>query len=365
VKIAFDAQIFQRQKFGGISRYFTEMAKELCKLDGIEIRFLSPIHRNYYLQNSFRSEFFTYRLPIYPNRMGIGQKIDSISDFIASKQVLKYNPDIIHETFFASKIDPLNKASRVLTVYDLIRETENPKSDISIRNMASIKRASAVICISESTRVDLLNLVPIDPSMVSTVHLAAAKIFYECRTVDSEWIPEDYILYVGQRNGYKNFDRMLKAFARASSLRSSFQLAVFGGGDFNPYEIELIRTLGIEHNIKKFDGNDTVLADLYKHASALIYPSLYEGFGIPVIEAMAAGCPVICSGNSSLPEIAGDAAIFFDPKSEDSMTDAMLKTLQNSKKLEEIRSKGVIRSTLFSWEKTARETAQIYRALTS
>ncbi len=365
MKIAFDGQIFQRQNFGGISRYFTEMAKELSKLEGLDIRFLSPIHRNHYLQNSFKRESLRYRLPIYPNRFGIGQKIDFLGDFIASKQVIKYNPDIVHETFFASKIDLRIRASRVITVYDLIRETENPTSAISSRNISAIKRANAIICISESTRIDLLNLVPLDPDLVSTVHLAAASIFYERGTVNSELIPNNYILYVGQRNGYKNFDRMLLAFAKASFVKSNFQLVVFGGGAFNQNEIQLLRQLGIVKNVKKIDGDDKVLADLYKNASALIYPSLYEGFGIPVIEAMASGCPVICSNRSSLPEIAGDAAVFFDPENEGSIMDAMITTLQDSTKMDEIRAMGIIRSTHFSWERTALETARIYRALIS
>jgi glycosyltransferase involved in cell wall biosynthesis len=118
-----------------------------------------------------------------------------------------------------------------------------------------------------------------------------------------------------------------------------------------------------ETGLLQFSGDDLVLADLYRHASAFIYPSLYEGFGLPVLEAMAHGCPVICSGTSSLPEVVGGAAELFDPNDPESIGHAIEAVVSSAERREWLRATGRQQARLFSWERCAWETHAVYRAI--
>ena len=135
----------------------------------------------------------------------------------------------------------------------------------------------------------------------------------------------EYLLYVGYRNGYKNFKRFIKAFASSDLLKNRFALVAFGGGPFSNEEKESFSELEIGTQIRHLDGTDLHLAHCYAHATALIYPSLYEGFGLPILEAMTANCPVICSHHGSLTEVAGEAAAYFDGSSIEDIKHAMEK----------------------------------------
>ena len=140
--------------------------------------------------------------------------------------------------------------------------------------------------------------------------------------------------------------------------------SLFWGGAFTKKEKELFRSLKIpENKIVQISGNDMLLSSLYSSAEAFIFPSLYEGFGLPLLEAMSADCPVICSNASSFPEVAGNAAEYFDPESEESLIDALENLL-----FDEVRKKSLIKAGLdrvkcFSWEKCATETEAVYTKL--
>jgi len=177
LRIAVDNQIFQRQSYGGISRYFTELVSHFSEINDVSIKIFAPLHRNKYLTNSLDRSFFRLQLFNYTNRFRVGSTVDRISDAFARNQMLKFEPHIIHETFYTGRIDYLHLTPRVITVYDMIREMENSTSDKAKRKFASNMAATSVITISESTREDLLNLLPINPNIVTTVHLAASDFF--------------------------------------------------------------------------------------------------------------------------------------------------------------------------------------------
>ncbi len=136
-----------------------------------------------------------------------------------------------------------------------------------------------------------------------------------------------------------------------------------GGGKFSNYEIEQFKELGISKQVLQFNLDDDSLAYFYKNALAFIFPSLYEGFGIPVLESFACGCPVVCSNVSSLPEIAGEAACYFDPYSEESIKNSVVKILTDSNLREELINKGYEQLKKFSWQKTAEQTKKIYESV--
>jgi len=157
---------------------------------------------------------------------------------------------------------------------------------------------------------------------------------------------------------------LLRAFASSKLLRNEFSIICFGGGKASAREKALLNTLDLPSDcVKYIDGNDPVLAGLYASAKMFVYPSLYEGFGIPPLEAMAFGCPVVCSNTSSIPEVVGDAAHLFDPANTSDLQAAMEAVVCSSAYAARLKSKGYERIKLFSWKKCADDTLGVYEKL--
>ena len=173
-----------------------------------------------------------------------------------------------------------------------------------------------------------------------------------------------YLLYVGQRSGYKNFDRLLKAFAADRELQVDYRLVCFGGGALTEEERAAFSHYGLQKaRVLQVDGGDDMLASLYKQAEVFIYPSLYEGFGIPPLEAMASGCPVISSDVSSMPEILGDAAEYFQPEDTQLLLAAITRVLNSAEHATNLKESGLRRAKNYTWKKCAEETLLAYSAL--
>ena len=163
-------------------------------------------------------------------------------------------------------------------------------------------------------------------------------------------LPEKYVLFVGNRNGRKNFYEWVKAVA--PSLKNQPDLYIIVTGALTEHEKLFYRKLGVLKNILSKDNvTDGQLVTLYQQALCLVYPSVYEGFGLPVIEAMANGCPVIASNCTSIPEVAGSAALYIDPLDPNSMLNAFRKLIEAPALQEELSEKGLIQSKKFSKEK--------------
>jgi len=226
----------------------------------------------------------------------------------------------------------------------------------------AIRRADHVICISENTRRDLLEITGLSPGKTSVVKLGWSLLSAPTPDLAVGVPDEAFLLYVGGRGGYKNFSRLLKVYARSKRLRDDFLLVSFGGGAFSEGEVSEVTALGLAPNrVIQVSGDDNVLAGLYSSATLLSYPSLYEGFGIPPLEAMSFGCPVVCSNSSSLPEVVGDAAELFDPSDDKEMLEAVERVAYSHARTEQLVARGKDRIKLFSWEKCAEETLDVYR----
>ena len=186
----------------------------------------------------------------------------------------------------------------------------------------------------------------------------------EAKKVESGISRRPYLLHVGGRAGYKNFETLLRAYAGQPALAREFDLVAFGAGDFDTKERELIGALGLsDSQVRQVGGGDSILTDLYQGAALFVYPSRYEGFGIPPLEAMSFDCPVVCSNSSSIPEVVGDAAVFFEPASSDSIANAIQSVLSNDTLRETLIARGRARNKMFSWERCAEQTLDIYRKL--
>jgi glycosyltransferase involved in cell wall biosynthesis len=176
-------------------------------------------------------------------------------------------------------------------------------------------------------------------------------------------LPSEYILFVGSRFGYKNFEKFLKAVKNIVSLYSSYHVVCTGGGEFSESEKILINKLGLENRIHQYNVNDEEMPVYYSKAQLFVFPSLYEGFGMPILEAFACGCPTLLSNSSCFPEIAEKAALYFDPNDVDSMITMIIKVIESEELRKNMVAKGYERVKYFTWDETEKQTYSVYLSL--
>jgi glycosyltransferase involved in cell wall biosynthesis len=247
-------------------------------------------------------------------------------------------------------------------IHELYRSEFPPGDATSALKRAAINRADHVICISESTRNDMLKLFDVPTDKVSVVHLGFERFDAKTLEIGRKVPSRPFLLFVGQRDGYKNFSGLLEAIASSRALRRDFDVVAFGGGQFTTAERTRISDLGLgERQVRQIGGHDTVLAQLYEDAAAFVYPSRYEGFGLPPLEAMAHRCPVVSSNTSSMPEVIGPAAEYFQPESSVDMAAAIDRVVNSPSRRAELEFAGLQRLELYDWRNCADQTLGIYR----
>lgn len=367
MKISFDHQIFSMQRYGGISRYFFELARSLAEItfDDVEVNINSPFYVNKYLSGASSSMgVFGWSMP---ELRGAERFCSGVNSVLSPIIMNALQPDIVHETYYSNRPSAPRSCRTVITVYDMIHELFPQYFSMQDRTRdikrLAVERADHVICISEHTRQDLVRLLDVPVEKTSVVHLGFSLTTSETEDVQAPARP--YLLYVGVRDGYKNFEKLLQAYASQPWLKENFDLIAFGGGGFTAYERAVIERLDVVARVHQQGGSDQVLATCYKQAALFVYPSLYEGFGIPPLEAMSYGCPVVCSNTSSIPEVVGAAARMFDPGSMESLATALVGVLQSPETCQELRRLGLARVNEFSWNRCARETHSIYQRVLS
>jgi glycosyltransferase involved in cell wall biosynthesis len=366
MKVAFDNQIFSIQQYGGISRSFVKLIQQLNNL-GVEAKIFSPINYNRYLQEIPNNLKFGKYLEEYP--LKTYRLINIISKYFSNYLIKKWKADIIHETYYSSINFNSNKTIKVLTVYDMTHEVFLgkffDKKDPNIKKkINSIKRADHIISISENTKKDLINFFPETKNKITVIRLGF-DLFKKNYNYDNLKIQKKnpYILYVGDRNHIKNFKSFIKAFSNSNFLKANFDIVIFGNKKITNEENRLFQELNIENNIIYISGNDNILSNCYSQADLFIFPSLYEGFGLPLLESMGHKCPVVCSNNSSLPEVAGNAAIYFNPYDINSIQFSIEKILKDKKLQFDMIKKGLNQCKKFTWKKNAEETLSLYNRL--
>lgn len=365
MKIAFDYQIFFLQNYGGISRYFKILAHELSALDQ-QVRIFSGLNCNNYLSDLEPSLVSGYKLSHYPKRTG--RIIRELNHFIQGQKIKSWCPDLVHETYYSKRETCNVKSARVTTVYDMIHELF-PQAFSSSDNTTQMKKAvfsrvDHIVSISHSTKADLVRLFGIDERKISVVHLGVDTSFASQPSIELDTGNRPFLLYVGARQGYKNFEGMLRAISQDLSLKNDFDVIAFGGGSFSDVERKLIEQLGFKKDqVRQVSGADQILVQLYKLAEAFIYPSLYEGFGLPPLEAMMCNCPVISSDTSSMPEVIGNAGEYFEPTDTYLIRQAISNVVYSPLRKEQLIAAGNERVKLFGWEKCAIETLDVYKKI--
>lgn len=355
--------MFSIQKYGGITRYFCELMKNLPSEQQFELSLISTENR--YIQENkkkFRKMNF---LPDknFKGKGTIKKKLYSLNQYYSIHSITTNNFDLFHPTYYDNYF--LNKLKKpfIITVHDLInikfKDTFNIDDEIGLQMRRLINKANRIIAISENTKNDLVEILNINPDKIDIIYHGYNNKNNDLFTKKVTTIFDKYILFVGERSQYKNF----KAFAEATSklLKTEKNLKlVCVGRPFNNEENLLLSKLGIANQTKALYVNEETLNDLYSNALLFVYPSLYEGFGMPILEAFNNNCPVCLSNTSCFPEIAGNAGAYFDPHDQESILFAVKNVIYNNSYAEELVLAGQERLKSFSWEKTAKETISSY-----
>lgn len=379
MKILYDYQIFSEQKYGGISRYFSQIISNLPKNFNIEIalKYSDNEYLNFLKTEAENKEakFIFHNLKSissYPGKTIMSRILNKINStkqkrYISANQNLcieklkQQDFDVFHPTYYDDYfLSYIGKKPFVLTIHDMIHELyPEMLKDVKIINQKSrlAKRADHIIAVSENTKHDIIEILNVPKEKISVIYHANSLQTNDFIEID---LPKKYFLYIGKRSDYKNF--IFFIFAINQILKKNPDLNVICvGRNFDKMETEWINGLGLQNQLKTKILKDNELSFFYKNALALILPSYAEGFGIPILEAFALNCPVVLSNTSSLTEIAGEAALYFDPKSVISIRNSVQKILSDSYIRKFLISKGLERSKKFSWNNSALETAKVYQ----
>jgi len=274
-----------------------------------------------------------------------------------------WKPTILHNTYYSENLTSNKKCLKVLTVYDLIHEIYHKDYNYdknTFPKSRAIKNSDLIFCPSNKTKKDLIEIYNVEENKISVVHWGAED-FSNLNEIKIEDNIKPYILYVGDRKRYKNFENFIKAISKRKILIDNFKVVCFGGEEFSKKEKELFLKLNIQNEkIIRIVGNDSMLLSLYRNAKAFIFPSKYEGLGLPPLEAMKQGCPVISSNHEAIVEAVGNAAELFDPNDIDDISEKIESVLFSNEKTKKLIEEGFERVKNFTWSKCALNTIKEY-----
>lgn len=358
IRVAYDEQIFLLQEVGGISRYFVELVSQFQSNPehGVEPVFVSKKSRN------------KHRFALNPNGpnpdRGLGWGLGQLLLAVLKRGAGPLEAQVLHLTFYLPGfLSRFSSVPKVVTLYDMIPERIPSKRPWNphFRKRSYLENASGIVSISESSTADMRLKYGLK-SPVATTYLGVSPDFRP-GLKKPVWAPDKYLLFVGKRGGYKNWKMAAAAFASISRTFPEVKMQLVGGGPITKRESGLLKKLGIEEQVSQRNVTDSELPNLYANSTALLYPSEYEGFGLPLVEAMASGVPIIASDIAINREICGDGAKYFDLLSADSFSRELDKVLRGEEGLKSLRLAAIDRAKRYTWYNCAAETAKVYRSV--
>ena len=358
MRVAFDEQIFTIQEYGGISRLFFELARQFSKYPELGVEIL-PINSEIVNRYVLSDTFLTEKLQVHQAK----GKYRALAKYL-SRTSSRTDADIVHNTFYLPHgFIGYPRSKRIVTIHDMIPEIL-PKTrrrlDLLTQKGKYIREADHIICVSAATRNDLLRLFPEIQAPVTVVHHGVDPIF---TPNVAKWtdLPESYVLFVGNRGQYKDASVLMKAFALFVREFPETTLLFVGGGPFTSSEQSLLNSLGIAGKTQHRVLPDAEMSSAYGNAMFTVFPSRFEGFGLPALESMACGTPTILANATSLPEVGGTAAEYFTPGDHLELAQMMQTLASDPKRQAQLAELGIIQAAQFSWERCASETADVYR----
>lgn len=367
---------FWRNRFGGVTRYICELSRHLgfC---GIEVQIPITDSPNEYLKHSLQYEeakkikcsapfWIRWISSLLKNTRCASRAKRLELYFEALEYARRGQFDIVHpsDTYSVEIINYIKDKPLVVTVHDMIDEVyflDRPGHQIvSKRKKIFVDRADAIIAISQHTKNDLIRLFNIPSEKIEVIYHGNSLKLPDNAENRQMHLPEQYILFVGTRGGYKNFITLVKAFSKISAQYPSLHLVCAGGGNFSAGEQDLFRTLGIVAKVEQMSVSDEELAIMYNRSQCFVFPSEYEGFGMPILEAFECGAPVICAQSSCFPEIAQDAAMYFPAHDVTALADMLALIISSPEEQGKLRQAGHMRVSEFSWSKAAEQTLRVY-----
>lgn len=370
------------QYFGGVSKCFCELISNLPEdvQTKIAIKQSNNVHLKEYglVDNLAPATFdelkFSKLLPIpgrhklYTalNAIGLCRGAEYYNRKVSIEALKSQNFDVFHPTFFESYfLKYIGNKPWVITVHDMMPELfpqyYRRRDRQILFKKKHLKEASAIVAVSETTKKDIVRLLGISPDKIDVIYHGGP----EPENINEKpLIKEPYFLYVGVRDAYKNFEQTVIDFSEFHKGHRETKLVCTGKG-FTKEEIESFKKNGIENAIIHIKATDSQLKNLYANAIAFIYPSLYEGFGMPILEAYAYGCPVMLNDIEVFHEVAGNAAVFFKSKNGNSDLTQKMENLYNlpAESKQKMVADGYERLSKFSWKKSALQLADLYKSL--
>jgi len=368
-----DGLIYQMQFRGGISRLYSEILPRMCDLD-------DSLRITLFTEGRLKQELPKHRhithLAIPPMKRYLRPRrvwraiVPQARRFVRRLWIGSGKGQVWHSTYYT--LPERWDGVQVVTVHDMIHERFAHEFNspwhkwLRERKRDCVLAADRVICVSETTRRDVQRFYGLDGAKIRVIPHGRGDVFRPVAADDCSFpLPtaEPFLLYVGSRAPYKNFQGLVRAYS-AWPGRDEVALMVVGQ-EWSADEGRLLRELGIEGRVYLLtDVDDEVLCGLYNRAVALVFPSLYEGFGIPLLEAMACGCPIVASRIPSTLEVSGDCPIYFEPTDMDSLRAALDLALAEGRDSARVRA-GLERVKLYSWDKAAQQTLEVYHSALS
>ncbi len=364
VRVGFDDQIFVAQPRGGFSKYFVELVKRLPE-EGIEPVMLPRWTRNLHLGESGL-------VPMRDPKGRIGTKVDWALWRIVGRpraQARTLPPlDVLHHTFTHPAYLGTWKGPRVVTIVDMTPELYPELFPLGNPHLAKRRfaaKADALVTISDNTAADMVRLYgnALAPK-VETIYLGVGDEFLVSSEAHTLTLPTRFVLFVGVRNGYKDF---AIAVATVSALRARPEFAdlafvTVGGPAFTEAERELLERNGLTRDTIQLRPTDNEMPEVYRRASLFLFPSRYEGFGMPTLEALASGTPTVLADASCSREVGGTVAMYATPGDSDDWVTQSLAALE-TENVARVKVDGPVHSRRFTWAATAKAHAELYRTL--
>ena len=379
MKIGIDGNLAIYEK-AGIGKYTTNLIKALLEYDRKNEYvlffnfFRHPAERMQAIKNLVKDSKAHVKVRI--SRLPAAWKERLTQASYPLKNILKEDVDLYHATYF-SGIPKVGFSKMTVTMYDLafMKYPEHRGKKLSNyyfkRTKQAIAKTKKIIVPSLSTKKDLIEYFKVPPSKIVVIPLGVGKIFRVIRNSNEikqhlrkYKIKSDFILSVCTLEPRKNLPRLVQAYTLLPhQLQQKYQLVLVGGEGWNNQElVKIIHDLNLKEKVA-LPGYvpEEDLPYFYNQAKVFVYPSLYEGFGLPVLEALSCGAPVITSNVSSMPEVAGKAAILINPYKEEEIASALRKVLASEKLQESLSRKGIVQAKKFSWRRTAEETLKVFQ----